>query len=115
MRELVPGVFHWTTPHPRIKILVSSYWLDGAGVLLDPLVPPDVGLEWFAGRPTPPQAVLLTNRHHYRDSARFAEAFGVGYWRAHNPGQLTGHLRQALGTRRPGIVEVRPADARPAP
>ena len=78
MRELLPGLFHWTTPHPRIGILVSSYWLDPTGVLLDPLVPPDVGLEWFAGRPTPPQAVLLTNRHHYRDSARFAEAFGCG-------------------------------------
>ncbi len=76
MRELVPGLFHWTTPHPRIGILVSSYWLEAAGVLLDPLVPPDLGIAWFAERQTTPQAVLLTNRHHYRDSGRFAEAFG---------------------------------------
>lgn len=76
MRELVPGLFHWTTPHPRIGILVSSYWLDTAGVLIDPLVPADVGIEWFGGREMQPKAVLLTNRHHYRDSGRFAEAFG---------------------------------------
>lgn len=76
MREVLPGVFHWTTLHPHIRIRVSSYWLDGVGVLIDPLVPAENGLEWFAGRTTPPEAVLLSNRHHYRDSGRFAEAFG---------------------------------------
>ena len=76
MREVAPGLYHWTTPHPRIGIRVSSYWLDPAGVLIDPLVPPEQGLEWFANRPTRPQAVLLSNRHHYRDSARFVEEFG---------------------------------------
>ena len=76
MQEILPGVFHWTTPHPRIRIEVSSYWLDDAGVLIDPLVPAEGGLQWFAARPTPPTAVLLSNRHHYRDSGRFAETFG---------------------------------------
>ncbi len=76
MREVAPGLYHWTTTHPRIGIRVSSYWLDPAGVLIDPLVPPEQGLEWFANRPTRPQAVLLSNRHHYRDSARFVEEFG---------------------------------------
>ena len=76
VREVLPGVFHWTTPHPKIRIEVSSYWLDEAGVLIDPLVPAEGGLEWFAARPTPPTAVLLSNRHHYRDAGRFAEAFG---------------------------------------
>ncbi len=76
MREILPGVFHWTTPHPKIRIAVSSYWLDDPGVLVDPLVPVDGGLEWFAARPTPPTAVLLSNRHHYRDSGQFVEAFG---------------------------------------
>lgn len=55
---------------------MSSYWLDDGGVLLDPLVPADDGIEWFAERPAPPTAVLLSNRHHYRDSGRFAERFG---------------------------------------
>ena len=76
MQEILPGVFHWTTPHPKIRIEVSSYWLDEAGVLVDPLVPAEEGLDWFAARPTPPTAVLLTNRHHFRDSGRFAETFG---------------------------------------
>ncbi len=76
MNEILPGVFHWTAPHPRIRVEVSSYWLEETGVLLDPLVPPGDGLEWFAGRTVAPTAVLLTNRHHYRESARFVERFG---------------------------------------
>jgi hypothetical protein len=76
MREVLPDVYHWLTPHPKIHLRVSSYWLDDVGVLIDPLVPADGGLEWFAGRPVQPSAILLTNRHHYRDSGRFVEAFG---------------------------------------
>lgn len=78
MEEVLPGVFHWTAEHPKIHIPVSSYWLDEGGVAVDPLVPPEGGLEWFARRPTPPAAILLSNRHHYRDSGRFAAAFGCG-------------------------------------
>ena len=76
MREVLPGVFHWTTLHPRIQRDVSSYWLDRAGVAIDPLVPSELGLEWFSERTSSPKAVLLSNRHHYRDSARFVDAFG---------------------------------------
>src|SRR5438067_9776792 len=76
MQEVLPGVFHWTARHPRIGIEVSSYWLDDAGVLIDPLVPPEQGLEWFADRPAPPTAILLSNRHHYRESDRFVERYG---------------------------------------
>jgi hypothetical protein len=77
VREVVPGIFHWVAIHPKIHIEVSSYWLEGAGVLIDPLVPADLGLEWFAQRPVPPVAVVLSNRHHYRDSSRFVERFGA--------------------------------------
>ena len=76
MREVLPGVFHWSAIHPGIRIEVSSYWLEDGGVLIDPLVPPDVGLEWFAQRASRPAAIVLSNRHHYRDSARFQEDFG---------------------------------------
>ena len=76
MHEILPGVFHWRTIHPRIGIEVSSYWLDDGGVLIDPLLPADRGLEWFAQRATPPAAILLSNRHHYRDSARLQGEFG---------------------------------------
>jgi glyoxylase-like metal-dependent hydrolase (beta-lactamase superfamily II) len=76
MREVLPGLYHWTAVHPKIHVEVSSYWLDDPGVLVDPLVPPDAGIEWFAQRSPQPRAIVLSNRHHYRDSARFVEAFG---------------------------------------
>lgn len=76
MREVLPGVFHWTATHPKIGIEVSSYWLDDAGVLIDPLVPRDEGIEWFDERETQPGAILLSNRHHYRESDLFAARFG---------------------------------------
>ena len=76
VQEVLPGVFHWTGRHPRIQIEVSSYWLEESGVLLDPLVPAQEGLEWFAQRAVAPAAILLSNRHHYRESARFVERFG---------------------------------------
>ena len=76
MREVLPGVFHWTSIHPRIHVEVSSYWLENAGVLIDPLVPREQGLDWFSGRSVAPTAILLSNRHHYRDSDRFVERFG---------------------------------------
>ena len=75
MHEVLQGVFHWTAIHPRIRSEVSSYWLEPAGVLFDPLVPRE-GLDWFATRAPAPVAILLSNRHHYRESARFTERFG---------------------------------------
>ena len=80
MRELLPGLFHWTAKHPKIGIEVSSYWIDDGGVLIDPLVPVDVGLEWFGDRPLPPSAIVLSNRHHYRESGRFAERFACSVY-----------------------------------
>ncbi len=76
MKEILPAVYHWTAIHPKIHIEVSSYWLQDDGVLIDPLVPPDVGLDWFAKRSPAPAAIVLSNRHHYRDSSRFVQRFG---------------------------------------
>jgi hypothetical protein len=74
IREVLPGVHHWTRVHPRIRAVVSSYYVEPAGVLIDPLVPRE-GLEWFETRRRPEQ-VLMTIRHHLRDGERFADAFG---------------------------------------
>jgi hypothetical protein len=74
--EVLPGLFHWTAVHPNIHSEVSSYWLEEHGVLFDPLIPPQQGLDWFAARTAAPTAILLSNRHHYRQSDRFAERFG---------------------------------------
>ena len=76
MQEVLQGVWHWTAHHPKLGIVVSSYWLQQGGVLIDPLVPERVGLEWFASRPQEPAAAILTNRHHLREATRFAERFG---------------------------------------
>ena len=75
MEEIAHGIWHWTALHPRIKIEVSSYYLPAERVLIDPLVPSE-GLDWFDEH-GPPTDVLLTNRHHYRESGRFAERFNV--------------------------------------
>lgn len=77
MNEILPGIWHWTSPNPNIgDTPVSSYWLDEPAILIDPILPEDAGLAWFESRPTPPQAVVLANRHHYRDSGRICERFG---------------------------------------
>ena len=72
--EVLPGVHHWTAIHPRIRLPVDSYYIEPAGIVLDPMVPRE-GLEWFERRAVPSQ-VVLTNRHHLRHAERYAEAFG---------------------------------------
>lgn len=76
MRELVPGVFHWTAVHPKIGVEVSSYLHAATGTVIDPLLPPEGGVEWFDAEDRRPQRVVLTNRHHLRDSEDVASAFG---------------------------------------
>ena len=73
MREILPGLFHWTTFHEPIGAPVSSYFVEPAGVVVDPKVPED-GLDALPGDP---QQVVLTTGLHHRDAPRFAEAFGI--------------------------------------
>jgi glyoxylase-like metal-dependent hydrolase (beta-lactamase superfamily II) len=74
MNEIAPGIVHWKAKHPKIGAEVSSYYLTEERVLIDPMEP-DEGLAWFRenGRP---EHILLSNRHHDRDSAKFVDAFG---------------------------------------
>jgi hypothetical protein len=74
MREILPGLWHWTTFHDGIGVRVSSYYVEPAGALVDPRVPEE-GLAAFEGRARP-QQVILTIGLHLRHSERFAEAFG---------------------------------------
>ena len=74
MNEITPGVFMWKETHPNIGAEVSSYYLLAERVLIDPMEPHD-GLDWFREHGAP-EHILLSNRHHYRDSAAFVEAFG---------------------------------------
>jgi hypothetical protein len=73
MREVIPGIFHWTTLHEPIGMRVSSYYVEPAGIVIDPKVP-DEGLESLPGTP---QQVVLTTGLHDRDAQRFADAFDI--------------------------------------
>ena len=74
MEEIAPGIFHWTAFHDGIRQQVHSYYVPGSAALIDPMEP-DEGLDWFAER-TPPERILLSNRHHYRHTGRFVDRFG---------------------------------------
>jgi hypothetical protein len=74
VQEVLRDVFHWSTAHPKLGIEVSSYWLDADGIAIDPLLPPQM-MDWLRERPVRPTDVLLSNRHHYRDSGALVEEF----------------------------------------
>jgi glyoxylase-like metal-dependent hydrolase (beta-lactamase superfamily II) len=67
MRELTPGIWHWTATHPNLGVDVSSYWLPELKLLLDPIAVPDEVEDV--------ECVLLSCRHHVRDSLEAAERF----------------------------------------
>ena len=71
MQEIQPGLLHWTAFRDTIGQDVHSYMHVPSGTLIDPMVPVQ-GLEAVP----PVERIALTNRHHYRDSDRFREAFG---------------------------------------
>jgi hypothetical protein len=60
--------------HPKLEIEVSSYYVAGSGTLIDPMLPPE-GVEWFREHGGP-RRVVLTNRHHYRQSDAFRNELG---------------------------------------
>jgi hypothetical protein len=76
IQQVLPGIHHWTAFHSAegAKEPVSSYYVEPAGALIDPMVPEE-GLAWFEERDVVPQQVILTNHRHWRESDRFAEAF----------------------------------------
>ncbi len=69
MEEIAPGIRHWKATHPNLGIEVSAYWLPELKLLLDPIAVPDEveGVEH----------ILLSCRHHVRDSLEAAERFGA--------------------------------------
>jgi hypothetical protein len=75
MHEIAPGIWHWTAFRDTIAMEVSSYWIQPAGLLIDPLVP-DEGLDAF-GAAVAPQQVVLTTGLHTRHAERLADAFSI--------------------------------------
>lgn len=89
MNELAPGLWHWTAFRDTIRRVVHSAYAEDARALIDPMLP-EAGLDWFRAH-GPPERVVLVNRHHLRDSARFAAEFGCtvhchegGLWDLHD-------------------------------
>jgi hypothetical protein len=113
MHELTPGLWHWTARHPHINADVSSYYLASERVLLDPLLPPD-GFDFF-DRVSTPEHIVLTNRHHDRDSWKLHERFGCevhcvanGLHELYGRGPVTAF---DFGDELPGGVRVYEVDA----
>lgn len=75
MKEILPGIYHWTAEHPRIGAQVSSYYVAETGTVLDPMVPAE-GLDWF-GDDKHVQWLALTNRHHDRQAKDYCGRFDV--------------------------------------
>jgi len=74
VREIAPGLWHWTARHERIGAQVSSYYLEREGVAIDALVPAE-GVEWFEDHGSL-QHVVLSNRHHDRHAWRLRDRYG---------------------------------------
>jgi hypothetical protein len=71
--EVTPGIWHWNVVHEHTGVPAHTYYLEAERVLIDPMRPPD-GLEWFEAHGRP-QHILLTNRHHDRNSWELVERF----------------------------------------
>jgi glyoxylase-like metal-dependent hydrolase (beta-lactamase superfamily II) len=69
VEQIAQGIQHWKAVHPNLGIDVSSYWLPDLGLLLDPIAVPDEVEDV--------ECILLTCRHHVRDSLEAAERFGA--------------------------------------
>ena len=74
IHEVLPGVLHWSAPHPSARLESGSHYLVEEGVLIDPIAPPE-GLEWFDGRQI--GEIVLTNRHHTRSAFELQDRLGV--------------------------------------
>jgi glyoxylase-like metal-dependent hydrolase (beta-lactamase superfamily II) len=69
VEQIAQGIQHWKAVHPNLGIDVSSYWLPELRLLLDPIAVPDEVEDV--------ECILLTCRHHVRDSLDAAERFGA--------------------------------------
>lgn len=77
MNEISPGIWHWPAYYDSIGMDVHSYWIEPAGIVLDPMIPPDAGLEWWDDRDVKPQQIVLTIGLHWRECDEFAQRFGI--------------------------------------
>jgi hypothetical protein len=76
IEEILPGVVQWDAFRETIGHRVHSTFVLSSGTLIDPMAPDgDGGLDAVVELATP-RRIVLSNRLHYRDSARYAKRFG---------------------------------------
>jgi hypothetical protein len=73
VKEILDGLWHFSARHERIDTDVSSYWYASGRVLIDPMRPSG-GIDALPGEDGPTD-VLLTNRHHWRHSGEYVQAY----------------------------------------
>ncbi len=73
IEEILPGLVQWSAFHEGIGHVVHSSFDLHSGTLIDPMEPQE-GVEALTTLTTP-QRIVLTNRHHYRHSARYVKRF----------------------------------------
>lgn len=121
MRELRPGLWHWTAPHPEWspsspwEQAVSSYALDDGERLLlfDPIAPPSEIDELAADRET---VIVLTNPWHERDTQSIVERLGLPIYAprpetAEELMQKYGITAEQAGDGSPDLAWLRASDA----
>jgi hypothetical protein len=77
VKEIAPGLWHWTTYHEGIGVRVSSYLVveRNLAFVIDPRVPEE-GLRALTARGIPRHA-YLTNRLHWRHSSKLSRELGT--------------------------------------
>ena len=81
--EVLPGVHRWAafSPEHKVELAAHSVW-DGRTLLVfDPIPLAAEVLDWFPV-PHAPDAVVLTNENHERDTARWRDFFPLAVWAA---------------------------------
>ncbi len=96
MSEVIPGILHWSAPHPNHGHLVHSHYLTEQRAAIDPIGTD--GLVGMLERAGGVEQVLLTNRHHLRASELVADRFGAAI-RVPRPG-----LHEFEGPDAPSVV-----------
>jgi hypothetical protein len=76
IEEVVPGIVQWDAFRETIGRRVHSTFVLSSGTLIDPMAPDGDGELDAVAELATPQRIVLSNRLHYRDSARYAKRFG---------------------------------------
>lgn len=74
--EVIPGVLHWSAYYEKISSDVSSYYVPGPGVVIDPILPADGS----NGLPGDVKQIILATGHHERSAAQLAASSGAKIW-----------------------------------